>query len=215
MKAVSISYGLIWRTTYNMRERKSIGGLIMEYFRAHALQDLPHGPVVDWVEEQYVALYGRKPRDIWRSIRDLHERGTLIQVRKGIYRFDPDIAYTVELFDFPTEVKDEIFERDNYRCVICGRGRADGVEIHADHVIPRSKGGTNFVFNGQTLCTQHNNLKKNYSQTELGKRLFIKIYQTAAARGDEQVVEFCKDIFDTYDRHGIDAHIRRPDEQAR
>lgn len=31
---------------------KSISDLIMEYFKAHPKQDLEHGPVVDWVEEQ-------------------------------------------------------------------------------------------------------------------------------------------------------------------
>jgi hypothetical protein len=32
----------------------------MEYFKAHAKQDLEHGSVVDWVEEQYVKLTGKK-----------------------------------------------------------------------------------------------------------------------------------------------------------
>ena len=50
----------------------TIGELIMEYFEAHPKQDLEHAPVVDWVEEQYMALYDRKPRDTWRNIRTLH-----------------------------------------------------------------------------------------------------------------------------------------------
>jgi hypothetical protein len=39
--------------------KKSVSDLIMEYFRAHPKQDLEHGPVVDWVEEQYFALTGK------------------------------------------------------------------------------------------------------------------------------------------------------------
>src|SRR3972149_4557605 len=80
---------------------KSINDLIMEYFKAHPKQDLAHGPVVDWVEEQYVNLTGNKPRDTWRAIRKLHQEGELIKVRKGIYRYDPSKVHTEELFDFP------------------------------------------------------------------------------------------------------------------
>jgi hypothetical protein len=126
---------------------KSIGDLVMEYFENHPHQELPHGPVVDWVEQEYVALYSKKPRDTWRAIRKLHQQRKLIKVRKGIYKYDPTAVVEVELFDFPPHVKEEIFKRDNYRCVVCGRGREDGVEICADHKIPKDKGGTNTVEN--------------------------------------------------------------------
>jgi hypothetical protein len=188
----------------------SISDLILKYFKLHPKQDLEHGPVVDWVEEQYIKYGGAKPRDPWRAIRMLHQEGILIKVRKGVYRYDPDYVAKIELFDFPPEVKEEILRRDGYRCVVCGRGRADGVEICADHRIPKDKGGTNTAENGQTLCTEHNLIKKNYSQTEAGKRYFIKLYEQAVASGDTRMVKFCGDIFDVYDRHGVDRHIPRP-----
>ncbi len=183
----------------------------MEYFKKHPKKDLPHGPVVDWVEEQYIKLYGRKPRDIWRQIRKFHEKGVLIKIKKGIYRYDPDHVHNIELFDFPQEVKEKIFKRDNYRCVVCGRGPKDGVEICADHIRPKDKGGDNSVDNGQTLCMEHNLMKKNYTQTEAGKRYFIKIYKQAIAKGDKRMIKFCRSIFDIYDAHGINGHIERPD----
>jgi len=183
----------------------------MEYFRQRPLMDLSHGPVVDWVEEQYVALYGRKPRDPWRAIRKLYELGQLIQVRKGVYRYDPAYTASAVQSDFPPETREAIFARDGHKCVICGRGRADGVELCADHIRPKSRGGDDSLDNGQTLCTEHNLLKKNYSQTEAGKRFFIRMYRQAVQRGDDRVVAFCKDVLDTYDRHGLDAHIARPD----
>lgn len=189
---------------------KSISDFVMEYFEAHPKQDLPHGPVVDWVEEQYLKLYGKKPRDTWRGIRKLHQEGKLIKVQKGIYRYDPDYVHSEELFDFPPKVKEAIFKRDKYCCVICGLGRKDGVEICADHIIPKDKGGTNTVENGQTLCTQHNLIKKNYSQTEAGKRYFIKMYERAVDKSDTKIINFCKQVFDVYDRHGINGHIPRP-----
>lgn len=182
----------------------------MQYFQTHPYKDLPHGPIVDWVEEQYIALYGKKPRDTWRQIRRLYQEGKLIKVRKGIYRYDPELIKQVELFDFPTEIKEAIFKRDNYRCVVCGRGKEDGVEICADHILPKDKGGGNTIDNGQTLCSEHNLLKKNYTQTETGKRYFIRLYEQAVAKGDKQMMDFCKQVFDTYNRHKVNQYINRP-----
>lgn len=190
--------------------QKSIKELALEYFEMHPNEDLTHGPVVDWIEKEYIKLGGTKPRDPWRDIRKLHQEGKLIKVSKGIYRYDPSYIQEVELFDFPPEIKEEIFRNDNYQCVVCGRGRKDGVEICADHKMPKDLGGSNTLDNGQTLCAEHNLLKKNYSQTEAGKRYVIKIYETAIAISDERMIKFCGDIFDVYDKHGINHHVPRP-----
>jgi len=192
---------------------KSISELVLEYFMRHQNEDLTHGPVVDWVEKQYLKLTGKKPRDTWRAIRKLSQEGKLQKVSKGVYKYDPSRIQEVELFDFPPEVKEEIFRKDNYKCVVCGRGREDGVEICADHKIPKDKGGSNTVDNGQTLCAEHNLLKKNYSQTEAGKRYFIKIYEDAVNIGDERMIEFCKQVFDAYNKYSINTHIPRPNKK--
>ena len=191
-------------------EKITIADLIMEYFRKHPRKDLKHGPVVDYVEKRYLKLYQRKPRDTWRGIRRLYQEGFLIKVSKGIYRYDPDYAKHKELYEFPEEIKEKIFKRDGFRCVVCGRGREDGVEIHADHKIPFDKGGTNTVDNGQTLCSEHNFLKKTYSQTEFGKRFLIRLYQEAVKKADRRMIKFCKDIFDVHNKYEINEHIKRP-----
>jgi hypothetical protein len=190
--------------------KKSISELILEYFEMHPNEDLKHGPVVDWVEKEYIKLGGTKPRDTWRAIRKLHQEGKLIKVSKGIYRYDPSSVKKVDLRDFSPETKEMIFRRDNYQCVVCGRGRKDGIEICADHIRPKDRGGSNTIENGQTLCTEHNLLKKNYSQTEAGKRYFIKTYEKAVAIGDDRIIKFCREVFDVYDKHGINGHIQRP-----
>lgn len=140
--------------------KKSISELIMEYFQKHPKKNLPHAPVVDWVTEQYLKEHPEPPRDPWRAIRKLHQEGKLIKVKKGSYRYDPDYIKETELSDFPQETKNEFFKRDNYKCVVCGRGPKDGVEICADHIKAKDKGGDNSINNGQTLCTEHNLMKK-------------------------------------------------------
>jgi 5-methylcytosine-specific restriction endonuclease McrA len=191
------------------KQRKTIRELIQEYFQQHPNTDLPHGPVVDWVTEQW-RLQGNEtpPRDPWRMIRRLHQEGWLIKVRKGVYRYDPEAAGKVELDDFTPEQKQAILERDQYRCVICGKGLADGVELHVAHIRPRHLGGRSEIENGQTLCAQCNFRKKVYKQTETGKRMFIRLLKLAEKEGDQQMVEFCREVLSIYERHGINDHIR-------
>lgn len=194
-----------------MQKRITIRELIIEFFKEHPKENLPHGPVVDYVEAKYRKVYKKKPRDTWREIRRLHQEGFLIKVKKGIYRYDPDAIIKKELFAFSDEIKEEIFKRDNYKCVVCGRGRNEGLEIHADHIIPFNRGGDNSVNNGQTLCSEHNLLKKTYSQTEFGKKLIIKLYKEAKKNNDEKMIKFCEAIFDVYNHFKINGHIKRPD----
>ncbi len=56
------------------------------------------------------------------------------------------------------------------KCVICGLGIKDGVEIHADHIKPKDFGGKAEIENGQTLCAQHNFQKKTINRLKLVKR---------------------------------------------
>jgi len=191
------------------KQRKTIRELVQEYFQRYPNMDIPHGPVVDWVTEQW-RLQGSEtpPRDPWRVIRRLHQEGWLIKVRKGVYRYDPESAGRIELDDFTPEQKQAILERDQYRCVICGKGLADGVELHVDHIRPRYLGGRSEIENGQTLCAQCNFRKKVYKQTETGKRMFIRLLQLAEKEGDQNMVEFCREVLSVYERHGVNDHIR-------
>jgi len=131
----------------------------------------------------------------------------LIKIRKGVYKYDPKFIHQRELKDFTPEEKEEIFKRDNYRCVLCGLGRNEGLEIHADHKIPKDRGGKADIHNGQTLCSIHNFRKKNYGQTESGKKMFIHILCSAEKIGDEVTVKFCCDIFKTFEEYHMNDHI--------
>lgn len=57
----------------------------------------------------------------------------------------------------PSDVKKEVWKRDKGRCVICGETK----NLHFDHDLPFSKGGTSLtVKNVRLLCVIHN-LKKS------------------------------------------------------
>jgi len=189
--------------TYN----KSQLDLIMEYFRKNPKKDIKHPQIVDWVVAEYKKRTGKVFRDPDRGIRHLSQDGLLIKVAKGIYRYDPDFVVHRELEDFTEAQKEVIMKRDNYRCVICGRGREDGVELQVDHIRPKDQGGKAEIENGETLCAQHNFQKKNYKQTESGKRFFIRLYGAAKKNNDKALQDFCTQILEVYERNGVNSHI--------
>jgi hypothetical protein len=58
----------------------------------------------------------------------------------------------------PTAVKLEVWQRDKGRCVACGATD----ELHFDHIIPYSRGGTSLTAeNIQLLCARHNLAKRD------------------------------------------------------
>jgi hypothetical protein len=191
-----------------MSARKiSQADLILNYYRQRPNQPIPHSEAVDWATDEWLKLTGKVFRDPDRAVRRFSQSGVLIKVSKGIYMYDPDFVLRENLYDFTPEQTRAILEQDNYRCVVCGRGKAEGVDLQVDHIKPKDKGGRAAIENGQTLCGQHNFIKKNYSQTEAGKRFFIKMREQAIAINDETMLNFCDEVLATYTRYGYDDQI--------
>lgn len=71
--------------------------------------------------------------------------------------FDVDLNRPPEISEhrrlIPTYVKMEVWARDKGECVVCGAK----TELHFDHDLPYSKGGTSLTAsNVQLLCARHN-----------------------------------------------------------
>ena len=61
----------------------------------------------------------------------------------------------------PSHIKQEVWKRDAGKCVTCGASD----ELHFDHILPYSEGGTSLlVSNIQLLCARHNLRKSNKIQ---------------------------------------------------
>ena len=65
---------------------------------------------------------------------------------------------------YQNKLRSFIFNRSNGKCVYCG---AKATEI--DHVVPRSKGGTNSVYNLVASCRACNQMKSNLSLKDFGE----------------------------------------------
>ena len=179
----------------------------MEFFKANPGRDIQHPEIVDWVTVEYKKRTGEVFRDPDRQIRKLHQKGFLIKIAKGIYRYDSDFIEVRELEDFTEKQKNEILERDRFRCVICGKGGQSGIELQVDHIKPKDKGGKATIENGQTLCAAHNFRKKNYQQTETGKKMFIRLYDLAKSIDDQETMNFCAQILEVFEKNNVNGHI--------
>lgn len=75
---------------------------------------------------------------------------------------DTDFCSSIETLEhnrmIPTQVKLEVWKRDSGKCVTCGSKD----NLHFDHILPYSKGGTSLKsVNIQLLCARHNLEKRD------------------------------------------------------
>lgn len=71
-----------------------------------------------------------------------------------------------------TELAAACKKRDNYTCRQCGYHHTEGRKkrhLHADHIVPLSRGGPNKLSNLQTLCARCHEQKTNRNRTAAWK----------------------------------------------
>lgn len=123
-------------------------------------------------EPELVKVYEKIKSGIWvynGTFKLVDAWQELINTRK-VFKFklellnDEGISSNVGQYDIehnriiPTAVKLEVWRRDKGRCVKCGNQD----NLHFDHIIPYSKGGSSLVAeNIQILCARHNIRKRD------------------------------------------------------
>ena len=117
-------------------------------------------------EAELVKVYEKIRDGIWsyNGVFELIDSWIENDGKRNVFKFKlvaiEDINFESEVKEIherrriiPTEIKLEVWKRDGGRCVTCG---ADD-ELHFDHILPFSKGGTSIkVENVQLLCARHN-----------------------------------------------------------
>lgn len=71
--------------------------------------------------------------------------------------YEEPTAYKPNKKPIPNSLRKQVFERDGYRCILCG----DHHDLEADHKYPESLGGEATLENMQTLCKPCNMKKGN------------------------------------------------------
>lgn len=81
-----------------------------------------------------------------------------IKITLGSKEFIDDFEFSRRI---PTNIKKLVWERDNAKCAQCGSIN----DLHFDHIIPFSKGGSSTDSNNiQILCSKHNLQKSAHIQ---------------------------------------------------
>ncbi|MGB2867059.1 MAG: HNH endonuclease signature motif containing protein [Bacteroidota bacterium] len=113
---------------------------------------------------ELVKVYEKIARGIWsyKGFFELVDARVVFDGRRKVFKFHlkpiqkKTFGKNIELSHtrlIPTYVKLEVWKRDHGRCVICGSDQ----NLHYDHDIPFSKGGSSLVAeNVRLLCAKHN-----------------------------------------------------------
>lgn len=147
---------------------RTVGGRLSQnglfYYAAHAYKTGKQGPELVKVYEKIMSgmwVYN----GLFHLIDAWHEAENGRKVFKFRLELVDDIAQSpqpsVDLEHsrlIPTAVKLEVWKRDRGQCVLCGQKN----NLHFDHIIPYSRGGSSLVAdNIQLLCARHNLEKGN------------------------------------------------------
>lgn len=118
-----------------------------------------------------VKVYEKIRNGIWayNGIFHLLDSWTEISEERKVFKFRLELSSLQEVERLenadlehnriiPSSVKAEVWKRDQGKCVQCGATN----NLHFDHIIPFSKGGSSLVAeNVQLLCARHNLAKRD------------------------------------------------------
>lgn len=88
--------------------------------------------------------------------------------------------------------RNRIYKRDNYQCVYCGSRK----DLTLDHVIPKSRGGTNDWMNLVTSCSKCNVKKSDKTPEEAKMKMIHKPYAPTLINENKMIEK----IWDDYQK---------------
>ncbi|HOK67075.1 MAG TPA: hypothetical protein PK054_00200 [Anaerohalosphaeraceae bacterium] len=119
-------------------------------------------------EPEIVQVYEKISQGVWcdQGRFELIDAKIVYDGRRNVFRFflrpcagpKETEPFLKETRTIPTPVKVQVWKRDKGRCVLCGAT----TNLHFDHDIPYSKGGSSITAdNVRILCAKHNLEKSN------------------------------------------------------
>lgn len=118
-------------------------------------------------QPELVKVYEKILAGVWslKGVFNLVDYNVVNDGKRNVFRFIMELAedqdINIEPGDIkvsqtrviPTDIKKEVWKRDQGKCVLC----SSKDNLHFDHDLPYSKGGTSLSVNNiRLLCTRHN-----------------------------------------------------------
>lgn len=112
--------------------------------------------LIPYWHSRYAAVMDNYGANLTRADVDAVIAGRTSFQHSGPRKHQPAPEYTRHV---PSRLRSAVFQRDGHRCLYPGCSAT--ANLHADHILPVSHGGTTILENLQTLCGTHNLTKGN------------------------------------------------------
>ena len=160
-----------------MAKREGAKTKLLKYFKEHVGEQIPRATLDELVD--HVGSWER-------SLRTLRDDGYVVEYNRSTK------CYCFPHAEPQNEPKDEryinnklrslVMIRDNSTCQMCGKNvKDDHIRVHIDHIVPLSWGGKTELDNLQVLCSNCNEGKKNYVESE-NPELMSQISQATSTK---------------------------------
>lgn len=119
---------------------------------------------------EIVKVYEKIQEGIWslKGYFDLIDYKVVSDGKRNVFRFILKLSDKPENFNsedlklshtrlIPSQVKKDVWKRDHGKCVLCGESK----NLHFDHDLPFSRGGTSLLVNNVRLLCAKCNLRKS------------------------------------------------------
>ncbi len=119
---------------------------------------------------EIVKVYEKIQEGVWslKGFFDLIDYKTVNDGKRNVFRYILKLSDRIENFSsedlklnhtrlIPSQVKKDVWKRDQGKCVLCGESK----NLHFDHDLPFSKGGTSLLVSNVRLLCAKCNLRKS------------------------------------------------------
>ena len=94
---------------------------------------------------------------------------------------------------FTTKQREEILERDGYRCVLCGNGNREGYDLYVEPLLPNMQPPFK-LDDGCTVCSRHHHRRKGSSLLEAWGEMMTQMASTPISPGNREFVAFASEM---------------------
>jgi hypothetical protein len=119
---------------------------------------------------EIVKVYEKIQEGVWslKGFFDLIDYKVVNDGRRNVFRYILKLSDKIENFSnedlklshtrlIPSQIKKDVWKRDQGKCVLCGESK----NLHFDHDLPFSRGGTSLLVNNVRLLCAKCNLRKS------------------------------------------------------
>ncbi len=179
---------------------------LFEFLKSKPNQRFTPEQLREKVASEYQLRFDSSFKDVNKAARTLARRGRIQrepEKKANHYWFDAQLEIIPEEFD-ELEVN-QIFERDNFACVNCKRGPADGVKISVGYAKSVMRGGKFDLSNGRTLCPMHRWILETAQESEEARHNWRKLLGKLPKIGESaRAQKFWDELVELMKKHGVD-----------